>query len=158
MVQYVPPPAISVLPFANQTLRLNVPTSYHIPNTHLTLRFTTYDRSISLQALKRVLMQVGLQAKEHMKMEGDGWLFEADDPYNVGIPGCAFFAKSDPNPGPPMAPGMPPRQQHLTYGILVSVATGLWQWMVIRGHLDVVQFDIEDSHWGIVGMGSILPY
>lgn len=158
MIQHLPPTAISVLPSTNQTKRLNGSTPYHVPNTQITLHFEAYDRLILIQALKRVVKQVGLRAEEHIEREGDGWLSAADDPYNVQIPGCSFFAQSNLNPEPPMAPGMPAREQHLTYGMLVSVATGLWQWMVVREHVDALQFDIQDSHWGFVGMGSILPY
>ena len=149
---------ISVLPPSNGTSRINVSTAYHVPNTKTTLHLTAYDRLVPVEHLKRVILQIGTRAKEHIQVYGDGWLSDADDPYTVEIPGCAFFAKSNPNPGPPMAPGMPGRQQHLTYGILISVAAGLWQWMIIGDHLDVIQFEIEDSQWGIVGRGSITPY
>ena len=108
-------------------------------------------------ALKRVVSQVGVQAKEHIDKNGDGWLSNTDDPFYVSVPGCSFFAKSNPNPGPPVAPGRRGGQEHLTYGILVSVAAGLWQWMLIRDHLNMVKFEIEDGDWGIVGMGTVTP-
>ena len=113
---------------------------------------------MSFLALKRVVSQVGARAKEHIKEDGDGWLTNTDDPFSVEAPGCSFFAKSNPNPGPPVAPERRGRREHLTYGILVTVAAGLWQWMLIRDHLSMVNFEIKDSNRGIVGIGSVTPY
>ena len=93
-------------------------------------------------------MRVSAQLREHRSAYGDGWLLPGDDPYTVSLPGCIFFAKSNPNP-------TEGRQQHLTYGILSSVAAGLWQWMIIGDRVREVRFEIEDSSWGIVGIGVI---
>lgn len=96
-------------------------------------------------------MRLSAQLREHRNAHGDGWLLPEDDPYTVSLPGCTFFAKSNPN----RTQG---RQQHLTYGILGSVAAGLWQWMIIGDRVREVRFEIEDSSWGIVGIGVIAPY
>ena len=155
LVEHVP---VSVLPSANTTISLKGTSSYHIPTTNITLHLTSYDRLVSFLALKRVVSQVGARAKNHIEKDGDGWLTNTDDPFSVEVPGCSFFAKSNPNPGPPVAPQRRGRREHLTYGILVTVAAGLWQWMLIRDHLSMVNFEIEDSNRGIVGIGSVTPY
>ena len=108
---------------------------------------------MSLAAIKNVLRQLTQEMKEHLDTHGDGWLAPGDDPYTVSIPGCMFFAKSNPN----VEPVIPTREQRLTYGVLRSVAAGLWQWMVIGDRSDMVKFDIEDGRWGIVGMGMFAP-
>ena len=104
--------------------------------------------------IKSTLLQLAAKMREHLHRDGDGWLSQSDDPYESGAQGCVFWAKSNPDPGP----GIRPRRQHLTYGILSSVAAGLLQWMVVGGRTDVVRFDIEDGHWGIVGFGMLAPY
>ena len=158
LVQHIPLPTVSLLPSTNTTISLKGTSSYHIPTTKITLHLTSYDRLVSFSALKQVVSQVGIRAKEHIEKDGDGWLSTADDPFSVEVPGCSFFAKSNPSPGPPVAPERRGRREHLTYGILVSVAAGLWQWMLIRDHLNMVKFEIEDSTRGILGMGSVTPH
>ena len=145
---------ISILSFNNSESNLNATSTYHIPKTEITLHLTSYDNLVPFQALKRSITQVGSRARAHILEHGDGWLWAQDDPFVEEVLGCTFFAKSNPNPGP--APAQ--RQVHLTYGIMISVAAGLWQWMLIRDHLNMVIFDIEDAKWGIVGIGTITPY
>ena len=93
-----------------------------------------------------------MRLNRYLDLHQDGWLSDEDDPYTLEIPGFSFLAKSNGNPAPSG------REQHLTYGILKSVVAGLWQWMIIKDHLDETHFGIQDSQWGLVGMGSVTPY
>ena len=146
-------PSVSLIP--SPTLELqrvsNLSATYHIPATRTTLHLDLLAQPVEYQLLKRVLTRMSAQLREYMNAHGDGWLLPEDDPYTVSLPGCTFFAKSNPNP-------THGRQQHLTYGILSSVAAGLWQWMIIGDRVREVRFEIEDSSWGIVGIGVIASY
>lgn len=155
MILHPPKPLVSVIAARPRLpYRVTSTADYRIPGTQTTLHFTIYDHPMPSQLIKRTIQQLTAEMRAHLNREGDGWLSHEDDPYERGLPGCVFWAKSNQDP----APGIHPRRQHLTYGILNAVAAGLWQWMVMGDRNNVVRFDIEDGQWGMVGFGMLAPY
>ena len=77
-----------------------------------------------------VLSAIEVQLAHHITQRGDGPLVHGDNPYEYGVPGCFFSAKSiSPN--------------SLTYGVLKDAMQGLQYLLVSQSRFFVGYFDIS---------------
>lgn len=129
------------------------PISYRIPNTATTLRIKLQSYPIAREDMVRTILQTQVKLRRYLVTHyqaANEVLFRSDDPYTSdrGFSGCFFAISHSP----------PDRQKHLTYGMVVNVLEGLWQFLYQGERFVCADFFVMDDHWGEVGYGSLLPH
>ena len=113
---------------------------------------------INYLSLKKVVLNTLAVALARRHVFGDIPLRPGEDPFDSTeqVPGIAGEDCQISVWGWPIRrPGLP--EQHMTYGWLVDVLSGLEQYMVYEYHDHKVVFAVEHAEWGTIGSGHVAP-